>query len=209
MAKRRKTENRQKRSDRPTIPAGGDQKSSSRSPSLISYGASERLHLTGREVDRLLEAAKGGRNEGRDRCLLLLLFRHGLRVSKGCQLKLDQVDADSRVLHVHRLKHGLSTDHPLRSDELRAVASWLKKRARMKVPASVKTFFVSEQRKPLHRSTVNLLLHKCSDVVSDRGDLAVGKLADIVAVPGNPLENIRTTENVVFVMKGGKVYRRL
>ena len=41
--------------------------------------------------------------------------------------------------------------------------------------------------------------------VSDRGDLAVGKFADIVAVPGNPLENIRTTENVVFVMKGGRV----
>jgi imidazolonepropionase-like amidohydrolase len=44
--------------------------------------------------------------------------------------------------------------------------------------------------------------------VSDRGDLAVGKFADIVAVPGNPLENIHATENVVFVMKGGRVYRR-
>ncbi|HEY3443356.1 MAG TPA: hypothetical protein VGK29_21540 [Paludibaculum sp.] len=28
------------------------------------------------------------------------------------------------------------------------------------------------------------------------------------AVPGNPLENIRATEKVVFVMKGGQVYRR-
>jgi imidazolonepropionase-like amidohydrolase len=44
--------------------------------------------------------------------------------------------------------------------------------------------------------------------VTDRGDLAAGKFADIVAVPGNPLENIRATENVVFVMKGGKAYRR-
>jgi imidazolonepropionase-like amidohydrolase len=44
--------------------------------------------------------------------------------------------------------------------------------------------------------------------VSDRGELAAGKLADIVAVPGNPLETIRATEQVVFVMKGGKVYRR-
>jgi imidazolonepropionase-like amidohydrolase len=44
--------------------------------------------------------------------------------------------------------------------------------------------------------------------VTDRGELAAGKLADIVAVPGNPLENIRVTEKVVFVMKGGKVYRR-
>jgi imidazolonepropionase-like amidohydrolase len=44
--------------------------------------------------------------------------------------------------------------------------------------------------------------------VKDRGELAQGKLADIVAVPGNPLENIRATERVVFVMKGGRVYRR-
>jgi imidazolonepropionase-like amidohydrolase len=43
---------------------------------------------------------------------------------------------------------------------------------------------------------------------TDRGELTAGKLADIVAVPGNPLENIRVTEKVVFVMKGGKVYRR-
>ena len=79
-------------------------------------GDSRRLHLTNREVERLIEAAKGSRNEARDRCLMLLLFRHGLRVSEGCQLKVDQVDIDSRVLHVHRLKHGLSTDHPLRAD---------------------------------------------------------------------------------------------
>jgi len=39
------------------------------------------------------------------------------------------------------------------------------------------------------------------------GTLDVGKLADIVAVPGNPVENIRQTEKVFFVMKEGVVYR--
>ena len=43
---------------------------------------------------------------------------------------------------------------------------------------------------------------------TDRGELAAGKFADIVAVAGNPLEDIRATEKVVFVMKGGKIYRR-
>jgi imidazolonepropionase-like amidohydrolase len=43
--------------------------------------------------------------------------------------------------------------------------------------------------------------------LDDRGYLAPGKLADIVAVSGNPLENIRTMENVVFVMKGGAVLK--
>ena len=49
---------------------------------------SDRKHLTRREVDQLLQAVKGGRNEARDRCLLLVMYRHGLRVSEACGLKL-------------------------------------------------------------------------------------------------------------------------
>jgi site-specific recombinase XerD len=61
--------------------------------------SSDRKHLTSREVEKLIEAAKGSRNEAHDRCLLLLMFRHGFRVSEACGLKLDQVDTESRVLH--------------------------------------------------------------------------------------------------------------
>jgi imidazolonepropionase-like amidohydrolase len=39
------------------------------------------------------------------------------------------------------------------------------------------------------------------------GTLEPGKLADIVAVPGNPFEDIRVTQSVLFVMKEGIVYR--
>ncbi|MBZ5538891.1 MAG: amidohydrolase family protein [Acidobacteriia bacterium] len=39
------------------------------------------------------------------------------------------------------------------------------------------------------------------------GTLEAGKLADVVAVPGDPSENIRETEKVLFVMKEGVVYR--
>ncbi len=42
--------------------------------------------------------------------------------------------------------------------------------------------------------------------VDDRGRLAEGLLADIIAVPGDPTEDITVTQNVRFVMKGGKVY---
>jgi type 1 fimbriae regulatory protein FimB len=126
--------------------------------------ASHRKHLTAREVERLIEATKGSRNEVRDRCLLLLMFRHGLRVSEVCAIKLDQVDIESRVLHVARLKGGLSTTQPLHGDELRAVNAWLEERVRMKPTG--KAFFVSAQRKPLHRSTVNLLLRKFSTAAS-------------------------------------------
>lgn len=43
--------------------------------------------------------------------------------------------------------------------------------------------------------------------VSDRGHLAPGLLADVIAVPGDPLSDIGVTEDVRFVMKGGRVYR--
>ncbi|MCX5044217.1 amidohydrolase family protein [Aldersonia sp. NBC_00410] len=42
--------------------------------------------------------------------------------------------------------------------------------------------------------------------VTDRGRLAEGLLADIVGVPGNPMDDITVTQNVKFVMKGGKVF---
>ena len=41
---------------------------------------------------------------------------------------------------------------------------------------------------------------------ADRGRIAEGLLADIIAVPGDPLSDITVTKNVNFVMKGGKVY---
>ena len=44
---------------------------------------------------------------------------------------------------------------------------------------------------------------------SDRlGSLRSGKYADIIAVSGNPLEDVRVLENVKFVMKEGKVYKQ-
>ncbi len=44
--------------------------------------------------------------------------------------------------------------------------------------------------------------------VNDRGVIAVGKRADLVAVPGNPLDDIKVMEDVRFVMKKGTVYRQ-
>jgi imidazolonepropionase-like amidohydrolase len=42
--------------------------------------------------------------------------------------------------------------------------------------------------------------------VTDRGRLAEGLLADVIGVPGNPLDDITVTQHVKFVMKGGKIF---
>jgi len=39
------------------------------------------------------------------------------------------------------------------------------------------------------------------------GSLEAGKAADVVAVPGDPLNDIKVTQSVLFVMKDGQVYR--
>ena len=41
----------------------------------------------------------------------------------------------------------------------------------------------------------------------DRGSIAPGKLADLIAVPGDPLQDITATERVQWVMQGGKVLK--
>ena len=44
---------------------------------------------------------------------------------------------------------------------------------------------------------------------NDLGTIEKGKFADIIAVNGNPLEKIEVLEEVVFVMKNGKIYKNL
>ncbi len=45
------------------------------------------------------------------------------------------------------------------------------------------------------------------EIADTHGTLAAGKQADIIAVPGNPLDDITAMERVSFVMKGGKIYK--
>ena len=63
------------------------------------------------------------------------MFRHGLRVSEACGLNLSQVDTESRILHVIRLKKGLSTTDPLRSDEIRVIKTWYRDQSKESIHA--------------------------------------------------------------------------
>jgi len=81
-----------------------------------------REHLTQPEVDKLIKAAaRIGRYGHRDATLILLAYRHGLRVSELVALRWDQLDLDQGLLHVSRLKGGVPSTHPVRGPELRAL----------------------------------------------------------------------------------------
>jgi type 1 fimbriae regulatory protein FimB len=123
-----------------------------------------REHLTPEEAVKLLEAVKlpgVSRNPERDYCFLLLMFRHGFRVTELCNLKLSDVDIDEKVLHVKRLKNCASGDHPLFNGEPRAIAAWLKERTKMHPHCD--TLFVSERRKPLSRSMIYAMVSRVAE----------------------------------------------
>jgi imidazolonepropionase-like amidohydrolase len=50
--------------------------------------------------------------------------------------------------------------------------------------------------------------YKAAGVVQDRGPIKPGLYADIIAVPGNPLEDIDVLRDVQFVMKAGQVFKQ-
>ena len=63
-----------------------------------------REYLTESEVDQLIAVLrKKSRNPNRDALIVMMMFRHGLRVGEAVSLKWDQVDFKASTVHVNRL----------------------------------------------------------------------------------------------------------
>ena len=119
-----------------------------------------REYLTQSEVDKLRKAARSfGRHSHRDDTLILIMFRHGLRVGEVRTLRWDQTDLQQGLFHVRRLKNGIAATHPLRGVEIRALRKLV--RAYPESPY----VFVSERHAPL---TDRLIRH----IVARAGELA-------------------------------------
>lgn len=112
-----------------------------------------REHLTPDEVDRLMAAAsKLGRHGHRDKTLILMMYRHALRVSELIALRWDQVNLKSGALHVNRKKNGIPSTHPLGGVEIRAL------RRLQRDYEDTQYVFVTERKGPLTGSTVRKLV---------------------------------------------------
>lgn len=117
-----------------------------------------REYLTPDEAERLIETAgKQGRHQHRDRTLMLLMYRHGLRVSEATALRWDAVDLQQGTLHVSRVKNGVPSVHPLRGPEIRAL-----RKLKRDYPATPYVF-VTERDGPLTTSTVRKMVSRAGE----------------------------------------------
>ena len=112
-----------------------------------------REHLTQREVEKLIEAAKGNRWGQRDSTMILIAFRHGLRASELCGLQWSDVEFETGTLHLRRAKGGATAPHPLLGDELRALRA-------LKREAKSPFIFVSERGAPFSTSGLAKLIER-------------------------------------------------
>ena len=83
--------------------------------------SNRRRYLTAKELEKLIKATRKGRYGQRDATLMLLMARHGLRVTEAVDLRWDQIDFSKGHFHVRRLKGGIHSVHPIQGDELRAL----------------------------------------------------------------------------------------
>ena len=114
--------------------------------------------LTENEMKKFLESARKGRHSVRDYCLMLVAYRHGLRVSELIDIRLKDLDFDSARIYVRRLKGSLSTHQPIEGDELRATRACLK--VRENYPNSSSNYLFLSERGPMTRQSINYLVEQ-------------------------------------------------
>lgn len=79
-----------------------------------------REHLTPEEMESIIEAAGTlGRYPLRDKTMILLAYRHGLRVTEAISLRWTDINLTAPTIYIKRLKSSQSGVHPLGKDEVK------------------------------------------------------------------------------------------
>ena len=119
-----------------------------------------RAWVTEKEVSLLMSGAKKTRHPVRNELLVLMLYRHGLRESELCSLRLSDLDFDNAKVFIRRVKGGIDFTHPIAGDELRLIRRYLQERKKGR-GAGHSWLFVSERGDQLSRFTVIKTIEAC------------------------------------------------
>ncbi|HBW1064771.1 TPA: type 1 fimbria switch DNA invertase FimE [Klebsiella pneumoniae] len=122
-----------------------------------------RRFLTAKEVQAMMQAARQGPTGERDYCLILLAFRHGMRISELLDLHYHDLDLNEGRVNVRRLKNGFSTIHPLRFDEREAIERWSLVRAGWKAADKTDALFISRRGTALSRQQAYRIIRSAGE----------------------------------------------
>jgi integrase len=122
---------------------------------LTNLDRRSREYLLPGEVEQLVAAGKLTRYGHRDSTLILLSYRHGLRVNEAVSLTWSDIDFDGGSIHINRLKRGVSGRHPLRKPELIALHR-LRKEQSVESPY----LFNSQQGTSISARNVGMMISK-------------------------------------------------
>jgi type 1 fimbriae regulatory protein FimB/type 1 fimbriae regulatory protein FimE len=117
----------------------------------------QREYLTEAEIEKLVSAAGDSRNPVRDRLLILIAFRHALRVSELVNLRWQQIHLDTATIHITRAKNGTPGNHGLQGDELRLL------RALRREHPHADFVFLSERKSPLSVGGAQKLIERLGE----------------------------------------------
>src|SRR6476619_3784624 len=155
-----------------------------------------REYLTPKEVERLIAAAKkSGRRYGlRDATMILVAFRHGLRVSELCALTWDQIDFSHGLIHVRRMKNGIPSVHQLGGEEMRSL------RALKREDGVSRYVFMTERKAPITPAGFRKMLSRLTSVPSSTfrspricSDMRVASNSPMMAGTRGPSSTILAT----------------
>jgi integrase len=152
------------------------------------------------EIDKLMASAGEGRNLVRDRLLILMAFRHALRVSELVDIRWQQIHLDTATVDIHRAKNGMPGIHGLQGDELRLL------RALRREHPHADSMFLSERKAPLSVDGAQKLIERLGAAAGARPLLIVHleetRICIDVVCPQQLHHRLHVVGPIVFDIRG-------
>ncbi|EGC4773247.1 tyrosine-type recombinase/integrase [Escherichia coli] len=117
-----------------------------------------RRYITQEEWNTVMRVIPEYDDYVRDRCILIMMYIHGLRVSELANIQLSSLSLESNEIYIRRMKNGFSTTHPVQKEEKIWLLRWLDIRKTKLNGKDLPWLFISARRTRISRQQVYSLV---------------------------------------------------
>lgn len=123
-----------------------------------------RRYITQGEWNTLMHAIPDSEETVRDRCILIMMYIHGLRVSELTNIQISSVSLESNEIYIRRIKNGFSTTHPIQKEEKVWLLRWLEIRQKKLGEKMSPWLFISSRKERISRQQVYSLVRYYGEI---------------------------------------------